>query len=371
MSLTSFAATTHTLVKGDTLYSLSRKYGVSVPELQKANPKLNPASLKIGQTIIITSAQPSPASTPLPTPTPSLASTAAPIPSPSPSVSSSLNLTPTPSPTLIVTSIPQTPEFHIVSQGETLTRIAARYHLTLDELRNLNGLKNSNLRINQQLRLRADDSMKADTPAPKPTTTLPTPVPVGLPTSLPSPTPSPLPTATPKPSSAPAQRYIFVTPVKKLIDTIPKTTRKWKYIVIHHSGTSMGNAKIFEYYHRRVRGMENGMAYHFVIGNGSESKNGEIEIGNRWKKQLQGGHLRSDEQNEIAIGICLVGDFNKTRPNKKQIAALIELITYLRQKQYPQELRFVVHRDINIRPTDCPGRFFPAQAMYKLFGNDK
>jgi N-acetyl-anhydromuramyl-L-alanine amidase AmpD len=113
------------------------------------------------------------------------------------------------------------------------------------------------------------------------------------------------------------------------------------------------------------------MAYHFVIGNGSESKNGEIEIGNRWKKQLQGGHLRSDEQNEIAIGICLVGDFNKTRPNKKQIAALIELITYLRQKQYPQELRFVVHRDINIRPTDCPGRFFPAQAMYKLFGNDK
>ena len=46
------ATTTHTVVKGDTLSSLSRKYGVTVAELQQWN-KLSGATIKIGQKLIV------------------------------------------------------------------------------------------------------------------------------------------------------------------------------------------------------------------------------------------------------------------------------------------------------------------------------
>ena len=78
--------------------------------------------------------------------------------------------------------------------------------------------------------------------------------------------------------------------------------------------------------------MQNGLAYHFVIGNGSSSGNGEIEVGPRWTKQLNGGHVASDYLNNIAIGICLVGDLNRDQPTKAQLGALDELITYLRDR---------------------------------------
>lgn len=338
-----YAATTHTLAKGETYYSLSRKYGVSVTELQKANPGLNPSTLRVGQIIQIPS-DPAPNSS-------------------APTPARNLNPTPDPEPPTSAKS-----EFHIVSKGDTLTRIATLHGTSLAELKALNNLRSSDIFIGQKIRLRnsaspGDENKKT---IKDPVTPEPTAPPIVKGTPTPTITPSPRPATTPAP-----QRYLFVSPVKKQIDNVPKTSRKWKYVVVHHSGTSTGNAKIFEYYHRRVRGMENGMAYHFVIGNGSDSNDGEIEIGNRWKQQLQGGHLRSEEQNEIAIGICLVGDFNRSRPTKKQIAALIELTSYLRQKQHPRDLLFLVHRDINIRPTDCPGRLFPSQAMYNLFGKGK
>ena len=91
---------------------------------------------------------------------------------------------------------------------------------------------------------------------------------------------------------------------------------------MHNSGTRQGNARIFDTYHRRVRKMPNGLAYHFVIGNGSSSGDGEIEIGSRWTKQINGGHVASDYLNNIAIGICLVGDLNRDDATKAQMAAL-------------------------------------------------
>ncbi len=42
----------HTVVKGNTLYSLSRQYGVSVAEIQKAN-KLSGSTIKLGQVLKI------------------------------------------------------------------------------------------------------------------------------------------------------------------------------------------------------------------------------------------------------------------------------------------------------------------------------
>ena len=105
--------------------------------------------------------------------------------------------------------------------------------------------------------------------------------------------------------------------VRNAIDRAPVQRARWRYIVVHNSGTRQGNARAFEYYHRRVRRMQNGLAYHFVIGNGRSSGDGEIEIGNRWTRQINGGHVHSDYLNNIALGICLVGDLKHSPPRAR------------------------------------------------------
>jgi hypothetical protein len=158
--------------------------------------------------------------------------------------------------------------------------------------------------------------------------------------------------------------------VRRTIDAPSVRKGRWRYIVVHNSGTRQGNARAFDYYHRRVRHMPNGLAYQFVIGNGHGSGDGKIEVGNRWSQQLSGGHCASDYLNNIAIGICLVGDFNRDLPTKAQLAALEELIKYLRKRvgRVDRQLATVkAHREINPRPTDCPGNRFPVRWMHRKF----
>ena len=147
--------------------------------------------------------------------------------------------------------------------------------------------------------------------------------------------------------------------VIEAIRRAPVQRNRWKFIIVHNSGTRQGNARAFDYYHRRVRRMGNGMAYHFVVGNGTSSGNGEIEIGDRWRRQINGGHVHSDYLNNIGLGICLVGDFNRDRPTKAQMEATEELIRYLRQRCGKMEVR--PHREVNPPrwATDCPGDAFP------------
>src|SRR5262245_15118649 len=68
------------------------------------------------------------------------------------------------------------------------------------------------------------------------------------------------------------KRYQFLTrSVRAEIDRAPVLRERWQFIIVHNSGTRQGNARIFDYYHRNVRRMRNGLAYHFVIGNGTSS----------------------------------------------------------------------------------------------------
>ena len=143
--------------------------------------------------------------------------------------------------------------------------------------------------------------------------------------------------------------------------------RTWRYVVFHHSATPTGNAAIYGNYHRNTLRMRNGLAYHFVIGNGSKSGDGEIEIGPRWDRQLNGGHVRSGEVNDHGIGICLVGNFEKSRPTPRQIASLDALTGYLRDL-VPNRMKFATHREIDgYAHTVCPGRHFPVARMHRAF----
>ncbi len=137
--------------------------------------------------------------------------------------------------------------------------------------------------------------------------------------------------------------------------------RDWKYIVIHHSATECGSAAEFDKFHRETKHWENGLGYHFVIGNGHGSGDGQIEIGNRWIKQIDGAHASVHEYNHFGVGICLVGNFNTTNPTANQMTSLITLVTYLQKKCRISSEKIVLHR--SVRETECPGRHFP---YYKL-----
>ena len=253
-------------------------------------------------------------------------------------------------------------------------------------------------------------------PKPKPRTV---PEPEATPKPKPEPTPRPKPEPTPRPKPEPTPRPAPVTPrpvtprpKAPVEDTPPpsvtiekrdtmaiqpappvgwfekwkylsRATRaeidrasvrrgRWRYIVIHNSGTRQGNARAFEYYHRNVRHMVNGLAYQFVVGNGTSSGDGQIEIGNRWKRQIQGGHVHSDYLNNIALGICLVGDFNRDAPTRRQLEATEELVRYLRVRVGKIDHKWAIvkaHREINPPrwPTDCPGDRFPYRWLHGKF----
>jgi hypothetical protein len=158
-------------------------------------------------------------------------------------------------------------------------------------------------------------------------------------------------------------RYLTSSVIEE-IRRAPVKRRRWQFIVVHNSGTRQGNAHAFDYYHRHVRRMRNGLAYHFVIGNGTSTGNGQIEVGDRWRRQINGGHVHSDYLNNISLGICLVGDFNRDQPTRAQLDACEELIRYLRQRCGKVGMHNIVvrpHREMNPPrwPTDCPGDVFP------------
>ncbi len=136
--------------------------------------------------------------------------------------------------------------------------------------------------------------------------------------------------------------------------------RSWEYIVIHHSATAKGNAARFDHYHRKDRKWQHGLAYHFVIGNGSFSGDGEIEVGERWKKQIHGAHTANMDCNRVAIGICLVGDFeNGGSPSENQLESLVRLIQYLSRKYNIASSNILQHKQVHQKCTACPGKNFP------------
>ncbi len=164
---------------------------------------------------------------------------------------------------------------------------------------------------------------------------------------------------------APPPQFPLPPELKKTLDTIPVRNGRWKYIVIHHSATPNGSAQGMENYHRFKRRMENGLAYHFVIGNGKGMPDGQIAIGQRWRNQLNGGHLASEKLNTMAIGICLVGNFNQTQPTPAQMRSLTALTTYLMQRTRVGATGVRMHRQINTKPTECPGERFPMKTLLK------
>jgi len=132
--------------------------------------------------------------------------------------------------------------------------------------------------------------------------------------------------------------------------------RGWQFIVIHHSDTPAGGAMAFDKFHRQVRGWDE-LGYHFVIGNGTDTADGAVEVGSRWPKQKQGAHTKTPDNrfNDFGIGICLVGNFDHDRPTAAQMRSLVKLVAHLERTYKIPTDRVIGHKDA--KSTDCPGRF--------------
>ncbi len=144
--------------------------------------------------------------------------------------------------------------------------------------------------------------------------------------------------------------------------------KKWEAIIIHHSATSTGNVAKFDKKHREENHWQ-GVAYDFVIGNGTDSGDGQVEVTFRWRGQLPGAHCKTHNNwgNEKGIGICLVGNFDYTTPTVRQMQSLVKLVRFL-QKRYKIPKRFIYgHGDTpGARVTDCPGRRFPMARLKSM-----
>ena len=110
-----FSDAQHVVVKGETLYSISRKYGITVNELCSKNNITQSQVLKVGQKLVIPSRE-----------------------------------------------LPET-EIYIVAKGDTFYGVARRHNMTVDELLELNSLKSSDtLKIGQVLKVPASTTTIAN-----------------------------------------------------------------------------------------------------------------------------------------------------------------------------------------------------------------
>ena len=180
LSASSVQAAGHTVKSGDTLSAISRKYGVSMRTLQKANPGIKPNLLAKGQMIRLPGKESSPVSkkTTLAKPKKSSNSNASPVLGKSMVVSKG---TPNKSRSAISQAkekelsrrqpVGDTPErrippkakgiiTHKVQSGETLAILARRSGVSVAELVDMNGLESVELLPNQKLVLPAAASAR-------------------------------------------------------------------------------------------------------------------------------------------------------------------------------------------------------------------
>ena len=140
-------------------------------------------------------------------------------------------------------------------------------------------------------------------------------------------------------------------------------SQRWTCIVIHHSAGDSGGAATFDVFHRGVRGWDE-LGYHFVIGNGTDTGDGQIEVGSRWRKQKHGAHCKTSDNffNDRGIGICLVGNFDKYHPTPAQMDSLERLVRFL-MVRCDIPLDQVLTHGLVTGKTACPGRYFPLAAL--------
>ena len=109
----------YVVIKGDSFYSIGKKFGVSANAIAKANPGIDPTRLKVGDKLQIP-----PASSPAASVTQASAGSGG-------------------------------ADVYVVKSGDSLSKIAKDHNTTINEIKALNGLKTDRINIGDKLKLPA------------------------------------------------------------------------------------------------------------------------------------------------------------------------------------------------------------------------
>jgi len=128
------AAQEYAIQKGDTFYTIGKKFNVSIKAIQAANPTVNPSKLQINQKLVIP---------------PPVAATTAPS---APGVTSALD---------------SGEQLYVVKSGDSLFKIAKNHGTTVNALRKANKLTTDKIKVGDKLKIPvAATPVPAAAPAP-------------------------------------------------------------------------------------------------------------------------------------------------------------------------------------------------------------
>ena len=155
--------------------------------------------------------------------------------------------------------------------------------------------------------------------------------------------------------------YVFCAeiPAAEAVEPAEPRNPDFQWIVLHHSATHGGSAEAIGRGHRARLG---GIAYHFIIGNGSGSPDGKVETTYRWRDQIPGPHTRNQEMNLRSVAVCLVGNFQTDLPSRKQAVSLLDLLERISRECNIPARRIVSHREADPQ-TLCPGKRLPMDRL--------
>lgn len=179
----------HTVVRGETWWSIGMKYGINYFNLAQANGKTPQSIIYIGQILNI----PGQATPAAPTPNPTTPPTKVPAPTRTPQA-------------------PSTNAKHTVAKGESWWSISIKYGVSYQVLAQTNGRQPSHFVYVGEILIIPGQGSVAPTPTPKPTA-VPTASPTAAPTATPLPNPTAVPTAVPTIAPAPALQVIALDSV--------------------------------------------------------------------------------------------------------------------------------------------------------------
>ena len=164
----------------------------------------------------------------------------------------------------------------------------------------------------------------------------------------------------PAPLSPGASNTLFAIDAPTTLDVVfqpdvPMTTGRWKYIYIHHSATTAGNAL-------SLARPASGVPDHFVIGNGDGSVDGGLEVCPRWTTQAAAdAPAGANSIDSDCISICLIGDFDRSVPTPTQLRRLEQLVGALQVRlRIPASNVLLLDQANNATGS---GKYFPQTAL--------
>lgn len=137
-----------------------------------------------------------------------------------------------------------------------------------------------------------------------------------------------------------------------------------KYVAIHHSATedegeTEPDAKAIRRYHVEENDWSD-IGYHALV----ELVAGDYEVIEGRPDDESGAHTVG--YNDVALGLCLVGDFTDEKPPREQVLLAVDKVVSWCEEYGIHDDDVKAHRELDEGGTSCPGDRFPVNRFRDL-----